>query len=106
MFIYRLMASAIVAFLLTACVSPYQGFNNSSKKPLGYQEVLLTDTGRYHLSYHGDGSREQNYQHWQQRASELCPSGYKVIRHETDTFYGSLQSPVNGKDQKVCIIDS
>jgi hypothetical protein len=90
---------AMLSFMLSACVSPYQAFNHSERKPLGYTEIKLSKANSresYLLTYHGDGSKEQNFINWLQRASELCPSGYKVIQHETDIFFGSVRSPVNG----------
>ncbi len=90
----------VVICLLTACVSPYQAFNHSERKPLGYTEIKLSKANSsresYLLTYHGDGGKEQNFINWLQRADELCPNGYRVIQHETDVFYGSVRSPVNG----------
>ena len=104
-------------------MSPYQRFNNSSDKPLGYQDSKLVFganhcevknknctkrrfyskcqlseqyTDCYFLSYFGDGNKAQNYSHWLQRASELCPNGYRILMHEEYTRHGSIRSPVNG----------
>jgi hypothetical protein len=90
-----------MSYALTACVSPYQAFNHSERKPIGFKSVKLTHDKehigeRHLLTYYGDGDKAQNFIDWQQRANELCANGYKVIQHEKNVFYGSIRSPVNG----------
>jgi hypothetical protein len=103
---------------LTACASQYAPLTSNSKYAGGYQELLLDEKllndevikslpdkkiqptpKRYLLTYQGTTSdtKERISGFWQQRASELCPKGYKVESHHQTIVYGTIRSPVNGR---------
>ncbi len=116
---------------LTACSSKYAPLTNSSKHTGGYQEWLLkgestseivdidsnhaeTKTNeqhksaqltpvRYWLRYQGTSrdTKARITQYWHQRASELCPNGYRVEEHQQTLIQGFVESPVNGRLEKL-----
>jgi hypothetical protein len=98
--IYEFFIVIVCLLLVIGCAAPYQAFNHNKTKPLGYTDVKLANDEdnqtRYLLIYHGDGTKEQNYLFWQQRANELCLNGYEVIHHKKDILHSSFKSPVNG----------
>jgi hypothetical protein len=112
----------LASLSLTACASQYAPLTTSSKYAGGYQDRLLNAAPvseidgaegktngqrkskpltpmRYLLKYQGTTSdtKERITDYWHQRASELCPNGYKVESHQQTIVHGIVRSPVNGR---------
>jgi hypothetical protein len=79
--------------LLVGCIGPYQAADKV--KTIGYSESLTLD-GSLRLQYRGGTSSTANTikQYWRQRALELCPLGFEVIKHRAYIERGTIRSPV------------
>jgi len=86
---------------LSACESNYQAFNDRDVIPYGHQEKILNTKGkpyRYLLTYKGHASNSKTTitKYWHQRASALCPNGYRVVSFHESIAHGSIRTPING----------
>jgi len=61
------------------------------------------NSARYLLRYQGTSrdSKARITGYWHQRATELCPIGYKVAEHKQSLVQGFVESPINGRLEKL-----
>ena len=87
-----------VITLLSACSSSYQA--NVNNQGFGYseQQVSGKSADYFELIYQGKAgdSADANRKHWQKRADELCPNGYRVVNYQQSMASVALQSNDTG----------
>ena len=94
-----------IAFLLLGCAVGYQPYKTMSG---GYKDEKIGEN-KYSIEYHIFAPAYANklMGYWHQRASELCPNGYKTInvgRADTNTtsamVSGGIVLPISSSEPR------